>query len=184
MTGLDQEGHDRTDDENRLESFAQNDQKRLEKRFPVRGRRLREIDDRGQSIGNRIARALGAGDVVPLHRSLEVGEVALHRRDQSGLLRARRRLQRLERDVRIECTVARFGSLTLPREVECAVEQRENDRRRAVASNRSRISRRWQNQLLAAERVDVADDVPALRGVRDAPIRASRSRDYTPEMTL
>src|ERR1700730_80249 len=106
MTRLDQKCDYRADHENRLEAFAQNYEERLKERFPVSGGRLLgKIDDRGKPVRDCIARALRARDVVSPDGSLEVGEVALHRGDEAGLLRARRSLERLERDVCIEGTI-------------------------------------------------------------------------------
>ncbi len=128
VSGLEQKCDDCSNDENRLESFAQNDQEGLEERFPAGRWLLGEIDHRGQAIGDRIAGVFRSRDVVPLHRSLEVGEVSFHGGDEAGLFGARRRLERLERDVCIERAVTSFGGLPGACKVECAVEQRENHR--------------------------------------------------------
>src|ERR1700682_1075153 len=123
MSSLDQERDHCTDHQNRLEPFAQNDQEGLEERLPVSGRSLlRKIDDRGKSIRDRIARGLRPRDVLSPNGSLEAGEVAFHRRNEAGLLRARRSLERLERDVCIEGAIAGLCRLTVSREIECAVE--------------------------------------------------------------
>ena len=58
----------------------------------------------------------------------EVSEVPLHRRDQARLLGARGCLERLERDVRVEGTVARLGRLARARKIERAVEECEDHR--------------------------------------------------------
>ena len=55
MSGLEQEGDDGADNENRLEAFAQNDEERLEERFPVAGWTLGEVDDGREAVGDRIA---------------------------------------------------------------------------------------------------------------------------------
>ncbi len=89
--------------------------------------------------------------------------MALHRRYEAGLFRARRSLERLERDVRIEGAITRFGGLAIAREVERTVEKRENHWRCGVSGNRRRIrSRDRESQQLATEQVDVVDDVPPL----------------------
>src|SRR6476620_4896276 len=99
MARLEKKSDDCTDDENRLESFAEDDEEGLEERFPAPRRALSEVDHRWQAVGDRVARRLGTIDVFALYRALEVGEVSLHGGDEPRLLGARRGLQRLEGDV-------------------------------------------------------------------------------------
>src|SRR2546423_5746692 len=111
MSGLEQQGDDGADDEDRFETFTQNDEERLKKRFPITGWTLGEVDDGRQLVGDRIARELGASDVVAFYCSLEVGEVPLHGGDESRFPGARRSLEWLERDVGVEGAIAGFGGL-------------------------------------------------------------------------
>src|SRR5215204_3146846 len=112
MAGLEQEGDDRVDDEDRLEAFAQDDQERLQEGSPSSRRRARQLDDRRQTGRYRIARLLGTTDVARFDRALEVGELPFEVRDKTWALRSRRRLERLERDVRIEGAVPGIGGPT------------------------------------------------------------------------
>ena len=85
-----------------------------------------------------------------------------HCRDEAGLLGTRRSLERLEGNVGVESAIARLRGFAFARKVERAIEQRQNHRRRRVAHYRRRITSGWNFHWLAAQRVDVVDDVPAL----------------------
>ena len=88
---------------------------------------MRQIDHGRQSVSDGVARVLGAGDVIPFYSALEIREVSLHRRDETGFPGARRRFQRLEGYVGVEGAIARFRRLSLAREVERAVEKRKDN---------------------------------------------------------
>src|SRR3954463_15916256 len=113
MTGLQQEGHDRADDEDGLESFAEDDEKTLPERLGARTGRLRQRDHPRHVRFERIARALGAVNVTRLDISFEFGVECFYRGEDARIARARGRFDRLEREVGIERTIARFRPATV-----------------------------------------------------------------------
>jgi hypothetical protein len=107
MPGLEEKRDDGADDENRLEPLAQNDQQTLKERLGRAAGRPRQLNHFRHVRLQRVQRALGAPQVVRPHRALEVVVQLFHRRDDAGIARPRARLDRLEREIRVERAIAR-----------------------------------------------------------------------------
>ena len=88
------------------------------------------------SIASR--RRSAARTSLAAHRALEVGEDALHRRDEPGILRARRRLDRLERHVGVGRACRRVAGSAALRRAQRLLEQRHD--RRATRPARCTLS--------------------------------------------
>src|SRR6185369_16717592 len=116
----------RPDDENRLEAFTQDDQERLPERFAAAARGHRERKHFWQRCFDGVAQLLRPTDVIRPDRRLELGELALHGDDETWILGARRRFDRLEGDVGVEGLVARVSGTATPRGSERLLELRQN----------------------------------------------------------
>ena len=152
MAGLDQERHDRADDEDRLEPFPQDDQEGLQERTPPAARWLGELHDLREAQLNGVARSVGNAKIADLDGSLEVGELSLERGNESRVLGPGGRFQRLEGDVRIECAVPGVVHPSAPSVYQCLVDERHDVRshaRRAGAIDGGRRGRRHRRASLA-----------------------------------
>ena len=167
MTHLEQKRDDRADDENRLESLADDDEKGLKKCLEATARRSRQLDDLGHVRFDRVAGALGATNVVRPHRRFEVGEERLHGRNHAGVAPTGGCFDRLEREIRVERLVASVGLTARAHGGERLLEQRERILRRqgtirqagAVARSDDAIA----GALVHRERPDVRNDTLHLR---------------------
>ena len=107
MSGLEQERHDGADDENRLEAFAQNDEETLQERFRAAARRPRRARRPSAcSPRSRRAPARRRADRSPRIGALKSANSRSIDATTPGIARARRRLDRLEREVGVERAIA------------------------------------------------------------------------------
>ena len=161
MPGLQQEGDDGADDEDRLEAFAQDDQERLPERLDAAAGRRREREHGRHVAFDLRLLVLGGANVVAADRRLEAGVGLLHRRDQTRILRSRSRLDGLEPQVGIGGAVDGIIEKSTSRGAQRLLEKTDRRPRRAggvigVGGNRDGAV------LVNRQRAQVRDDRPLL----------------------